>query len=93
VAAGGDIAFIAPASLGDVLVADARARARYGRQGIYDVTVTRGDLLIAEFRGRSHQTGADDRQPPALLAFPPYEATRAKSADNRAGEAVDSSGA
>src|SRR5215472_2284294 len=51
VAAGGDITFVAPASRGDVLVADARARATYGRQGIYDVTVTRGDLLIAEFRG------------------------------------------
>jgi acyl-CoA thioesterase len=57
VAAGCDIVFVAPASRGDVLVADARARARYGRQGIYDVTVTRGDLLIAEFRGRSHQLG------------------------------------
>ena len=57
VAAGCDIAFIAPASRGDVLVAEARARARYGRNGIYDVTVTSGDLLIAEFRGRSHETG------------------------------------
>lgn len=57
VAAGADIAFIAPASRGDVLVAEARARARYGRHGIYDVTVTCGDQLIAEFRGRSHETG------------------------------------
>jgi hypothetical protein len=40
-----------------VLTAEARARARYGRNGVYDVTVTRGDQLIAEFRGRSHQTG------------------------------------
>jgi acyl-CoA thioesterase len=28
-------------------------RARYGRNGIYDVAVTRGEELIAEFRGRS----------------------------------------
>jgi acyl-CoA thioesterase len=32
-------------------------RARYGRNGIYDVTVTRGGQLIAEFRGRSHEMG------------------------------------
>ena len=57
VAAGCDIVFVAPASRGDVLTADARARARYGRYGVYDVTVTRGDTVIAEFRDRSHQTG------------------------------------
>ena len=57
VAAGCDIVFVAPAGRGDVLVAEARARARYGRNGVYDVTVTRGDTVIAEFRGRSHQTG------------------------------------
>ena len=56
VAAGCDIAFIAPASRGDVLVAEARARARYGRHGINDVTVTRAGDVIAEFRGRSHET-------------------------------------
>jgi len=54
VAAGADITFIAPARRGDVLVAEARMRASYGRNGIYDVTVTRGEELIAEFRGRSH---------------------------------------
>jgi acyl-CoA thioesterase len=57
VAAGADIAFVAPARGGDLLTAEARMRARYGRSGIYDVTVTRGDELIAEFRGRSHETG------------------------------------
>ena len=57
VAAGGDIVFVAPARRGDVLLAEARVRARYGRNGVYDVTVTQGDQLIAEFRGRSHQTG------------------------------------
>jgi acyl-CoA thioesterase len=55
VAAGCDIVFVAAAYLGDVLVADARQRATYGRSGITDVTVTReGDgALIAELRGRS----------------------------------------
>lgn len=55
VAAGCDIVFVAPAGNGDVLTAEARMRSRYGRHGIYDVTVTRGEDLIAEFRGRSHQ--------------------------------------
>jgi acyl-CoA thioesterase len=54
VAAGADIAFIAPGRRGDVLVAEARLRTSYGRNGIYDVTVTRGEQVIAEFRGRSH---------------------------------------
>ena len=53
--AGCDIIFIAPARSGDILVAEARMRSRYGRNGIYDVTVVAGDRLIAEFRGRSHQ--------------------------------------
>jgi len=57
VAAGGDISFIAPARAGDVLVAEGRARAVYGRNGIYDVTVTRDGDLVAEFRGRSRETG------------------------------------
>ena len=55
VAAGCDIVFVAPARGGDVLVAEARMRSRFGRYGIYDVTVADGDRLIAEFRGRSHQ--------------------------------------
>jgi phenylacetic acid degradation protein PaaD len=53
VAAGADVTFIAPAREGDVLVASAQERARYGRSGIYDVTVRRGDDVVAEFRGRS----------------------------------------
>ncbi|WP_019075096.1 hydroxyphenylacetyl-CoA thioesterase PaaI [Streptomyces hokutonensis] len=53
VAAGADIDFVAPAHEGDVLVATARERTRFGRSGIYDVTVERGDQVIAEFRGRS----------------------------------------
>ena len=38
-----DIVFIAPAHLGDPRVAEARERTSYGRNGIYDVTVRRGD--------------------------------------------------
>jgi acyl-CoA thioesterase len=51
-----DIVFVIPARLGDVLVAEAVERTTYGRNGIYDVTVRRGDdELVAEFRGRSRQ--------------------------------------
>lgn len=59
VAAGADITFIASARLGDVLVAEGRTRAAYGRSGLTDVTVTReGDgALVAEFRGRSRSLG------------------------------------
>ncbi len=58
VAAGFDITFITPACLGDELVAIAVERARYGRSGIYDVTITRGDgEVVAEFRGRSRALG------------------------------------
>jgi len=57
VAAGADISFIAPVYEGDVLVATAAERTRYGRSGIYDVTVRRGEDIIAEFRGRSRTLG------------------------------------
>jgi acyl-CoA thioesterase len=57
VAAGADVTFIAPAREGDVLVATAAERVSYGRSGIYDVTVRRGDEVIAEFRGRSRAIG------------------------------------
>lgn len=51
-----DITFVTPARLGDLLRADAVERARYGRNGIYDVTVRRDDGdLVAEFRGRSRE--------------------------------------
>jgi acyl-CoA thioesterase len=53
VAAGADITFVAPVRDGDVLVATAAERVRYGRSGIYDVTVRRGGEIVAEFRGRS----------------------------------------
>ena len=58
VAAGAQIDFVAPAGEGDVLEASAREVGRFGRSGIYDVTVRRGDEVIAEFRGRSRTTGA-----------------------------------
>ncbi len=60
VAAGADISFVAAAQRGDVLCAEARQRAAYGRSGITDVTVTReGDgALVAEFRGRSRSVPA-----------------------------------
>jgi len=57
VAAGAEISFVASARLGDELVATAGERTRYGRNGIYDVTVRRGEDVIAEFRGRSRTIG------------------------------------
>jgi len=64
VAAAADIDFIAPVYEGDVLVATARERTRFGRSGIYDVTVVRGDEVIAEFRGRSRTLrGARPEEP------------------------------
>jgi acyl-CoA thioesterase len=53
VAAGADITFLTPVREGDVLTATAAERVRYGRSGIYDVTVSRGAEIVAEFRGRS----------------------------------------
>jgi phenylacetic acid degradation protein PaaD len=68
-----DIVFVAPARLGDALVAEAVERSRFGRNGIYDVTVTAGadggsggGGLVAEFRGRSRQiagTLAEESEP------------------------------
>jgi phenylacetic acid degradation protein PaaD len=61
VAAGLDVTFLRSARLGDVLVATAVERARVGKSGIYDVTVTRrteGEPeAVAEFRGRSRVVG------------------------------------
>jgi acyl-CoA thioesterase len=53
VAAGFDVTFLEAAFDGDLLVATAEERAVRGRSGLYDVTVRRGDTVIAEFRGRS----------------------------------------
>ena len=52
------IVFLRPAAEGETLVAVAEERQREGRQGIYDVRVSSGDLIVAEFRGVSRTTGA-----------------------------------
>ena len=56
VASGAEISFVAAGELGDHLIATATERTRYGRNGIYDVTVHRetpdGPEVVAEFRGR-----------------------------------------
>lgn len=64
VAAGFDIVFATSAHLDDELVAVATERVRFGRSGVYDVTVTRaggapdeGSTVIAEYRGRSRSLG------------------------------------
>lgn len=61
VASGLDITFLLPATSGDELFATAVERAREGRSGLYDVTVSR-DLggerqVVAEMRGRSRSLG------------------------------------
>ncbi|WP_369194346.1 hydroxyphenylacetyl-CoA thioesterase PaaI [Streptomyces djakartensis] len=65
VAAGADISFVAPAHEGDVLVARAEERTRFGRSGLYDVTVLRGDEVVAEFRGRSRTIQSTRSEEPA----------------------------
>ncbi|MGJ4997476.1 hydroxyphenylacetyl-CoA thioesterase PaaI [Bradyrhizobium sp. HKCCYLS3077] len=57
VAAQGSISFIRPGKLGDVLTARAHEVSRSGRSGIYDVRVTAGETIIAEFRGHSRSIG------------------------------------
>jgi acyl-CoA thioesterase len=52
-----DIVFSTPAREGDLLVAEATERHRFGRNGIYDIRVTHGDKVVAEFRGRSRSIG------------------------------------
>jgi acyl-CoA thioesterase len=53
VAAHCNISFIRPGKLGDRLIATATEISRSGRSGIYDIRVTAGDAVIAEFRGHS----------------------------------------
>ena len=60
VAAGAEVSFVAPARLDDRLTAVAAQRTRYGRNGIYDVTVYREPSpadVVLEFRGRSRTVG------------------------------------
>lgn len=57
VASGGNIDFVAPARLGEVLTAAGEEQTRAGRTGVYDVRVENQDgQLVALFRGRSYQT-------------------------------------
>ena len=71
VAAGAEISGGTSARLGDLLEATAEERVRYGRNGIYDVTVHRVDgarrEVIAEFRGRSRTIAraSNDEEPRA----------------------------
>lgn len=58
VAARADIRYVRPTKAGDVLIADAIERARFGRNGIYDVTVTCDGDVVAEFRGDSRTVSA-----------------------------------
>jgi acyl-CoA thioesterase len=51
------ITFIKPGRLGDRLVASAHELSRTGRSGIYDVQVSAGDEVVAEFRGHSRTIG------------------------------------
>ncbi len=53
------ITYVRPGKLGDRLIAAAREVSRNGRSGIYDVRVTAGDLVIAEFRGHSRVIGGE----------------------------------
>ncbi|MFC5186075.1 hydroxyphenylacetyl-CoA thioesterase PaaI [Actinomadura harenae] len=63
VAAGADVTFVTSAYAGDVLHAEARERVRYGRSGVYDVTIRRGDEVVAEFRGRSRELSRREAAP------------------------------
>ena len=57
VALNAEIAFLAPARVGEVLTATARERSRAGRTGVYDVEVRSGEgALVALFRGTSYET-------------------------------------
>ena len=64
VASGAEITFVTPVRKGEVLVATAREVTRFGRSGIYDVSVRRGDAVIAEFRGRSRSIRNTDLKEP-----------------------------
>lgn len=57
VAAGAEISFRAPTRRGDVLVAHAVERSREGADGVYDVTVTVAETVVATFVGRSREIG------------------------------------
>jgi acyl-CoA thioesterase len=52
------ISYLHPVREGETLIAVAEQRQREGRSGIYDVRVTSGHRVVAEFRGHSRTTGA-----------------------------------
>jgi acyl-CoA thioesterase len=56
VARAAEVVFVAAVSEGEELVATARERISFGRNGVYDVAVRRGDgEVVAEFRGHSRR--------------------------------------
>lgn len=58
VAQNATISFLAPAAVGDTLIAEAQETARSGRSGVYQVSVKAGDgRVIAEFTGLSRTIG------------------------------------
>jgi acyl-CoA thioesterase len=59
------VTFLRPGLRGDRLVAEAVERAREGRNGIYDVRVSRSGEVIAEFRGHSRTIGGTFLKRPA----------------------------
>lgn len=63
VASGFSIDFLEPGRVGDTLVADAVEVVRHGRSGVYDVTISRDDTVIATFRGRSRSQGRPIEKP------------------------------
>lgn len=58
VAQGASIVFLAPAMLGDTIVAEARERALADRNGVYEVALTTADgRPVAQFQGQSRAIG------------------------------------
>ena len=53
------VTFLKPGRLGDRLVASAHEVSRTGRSAIYDVQVSSGEEVIAEFRGHSRLVGGN----------------------------------
>ena len=62
VTATADIAFLRPAFLDDDLMAEATTRIRAARSVSCDVTVRRGDEVVAEFQGRGRQIADPGRR-------------------------------
>lgn len=69
VARSAEIVFVAPVREGDLLVAFAEERLRFGHNGVYDVSVRgRDGVVVAEFRGQSRALAtelvSDEREDP-----------------------------